>query len=231
MAATASIRPAFITFTGVDDSEIVADLQALSARYPIEWGVLIDPAQEDLLLFPTLEERRQVQAAGLRLSAHVCGAPAAAIAAGVRPGDLNLAGFSRLQINHSRHGSSEEQIANCHRFAIDMGMRPALQCQGAFPDEPRADWLYDVSFGLGERPTEWPALGPASVFCGYSGGISPETVSSTLAALPLTEADTGKFWLDMESGVRKEGRLDLGKCEAVCRQVYGSFWAQRTTTW
>jgi hypothetical protein len=221
VSENAVVRPAFITFTGVDCIEVIPDMKELSARYPIEWGVLIDPLQENLALFPTLDERLQVQSAGLRLSAHICGAPAVAIAAGERPDDLHLAGFSRLQINHSRDGSTEVQIANCHRFAISMGMRPALQCQGAFPDEPRADWLYDVSFGLGHRPTEWPPLGPSSVLCGYSGGISPETVASTLAALPLTAADDRNFWLDMESGVRTDGLLDIKKCAAVCRLVFG----------
>lgn len=214
------IKPAFITFTGVDRSDLIPELKALSAHYPIEWGILIDPAQENSALFPELKERLKVQSSGLRLSAHICGEPATAIVEGERPSNLNLDGFSRLQINHGREGSNEQQIAHSYRFAASMGMRAALQCQDKFPDEPRADWLYDVSFGLGHRPKQWPKLGPASVFCGYSGGISPDTVEATLAALPLTEADNRNFWIDMESGVRSDGFLDLDKCEQVCRIVY-----------
>lgn len=213
-------RPAFVTFTGVDRAQIIPDLQSLSARYPIEWGILIDPDQEESELFPNLEERLRIQSSGLRLSAHLCGQPAVAIAAGARPGDLSLSGFSRLQLNHGRQGSTSQQIANSHRFAACMGLRLALQCQADFPAEPRADWLYDVSFGLGRRPAHWPPLGPPSVFCGYSGGISCATVTSTLAALPLTELDERRFWLDMESGVRTNGLLDIQKCEKVCRLVF-----------
>lgn len=226
MHQSPTIRPAFVTFTGVDCVELIPGLLALSARYPVEWGVLIDPEQEDSVLFPRLEERLEVQSSGLRLSAHLCGAPAAAIAEGRPPGALHLSGFSRLQINHSRKGSSEDAIANCHRFASALGMRPALQCQQGFPDEPRVDWLYDVSFGLGHRPTRWPPLGPPSVFCGYSGGVSADTVTSTLAALPLTEKDDRNFWLDMESGVRTNDRLDLKKCEQVSRLVFGHGWQE-----
>jgi hypothetical protein len=29
------------------------------------------------------------------------------------------------------------------------------------------------------------------------------------------------FWIGMESGIRSNGRLDLNKCEAVCRAVFG----------
>ncbi|MDM3872356.1 hypothetical protein QSV34_13450 [Porticoccus sp. W117] len=215
------IQPAFVTFTGVDRSDIIPSLLDLSERYPIEWGVLVDPEQEDNNLFPTLEERLKVQSSGLCLSAHICGIPAAEIVQGKNPNYLQLSGFSRLQINHSRDGSTEEQISNAHRFASSMGMRAALQCQGDFPDEPRADWLYDVSFGLGTKPTSWPPMGPRSTFCGYSGGLSPETIESTFSALPLTESDNKQFWVDMESGVRTDGWLDVDKCEQVCKLIFG----------
>lgn len=221
MTHASTIKPAFITFTGVDHAENISGLKALSARYPIEWGILIDPDQENSILFPALEQRLKVQSSGLRLSAHICGKPASEIVTGEHPGYLNLSGFSRLQINHSREGSTEEQIANVHRFAAGLGVRAALQCQGGFPNDPRADWLYDVSFGLGQRPTEWPPLGPCSVFCGYSGGISPDTVSATLASLPLTQENECNYWLDMESGVRTDDWLDLNKCEQVCQMIYG----------
>ena len=221
MAPPSTPQPAFITFTGADCSAMTPELKALSDLYPIEWGVLIDPEQEENTLFPTIEERLKIQSAGLRLSAHICGKPAAEIVNGQHPDYLQLSGFSRLQINHGREGSDEQQIKNAHQFAVNMGMRPALQCQGEFPDEPRADWLYDVSFGLGHRPTQWPQLSNSSTFCGYSGGISPDTVNNIMAALPLTQVNDKNYWIDMESGVRTNGYLDIEKCKQVCQLVYG----------
>lgn len=210
--------PAYITFTGVDDASLLPGMLALSARYPIEWGVLIDAAQEGAPLFPAAPVRRALQGAPLRLSAHICGVAARAIVDGGDP-QLDLAGFSRLQINHGRAGSSDSDIRNSALYAARHGARAALQCQDEFPDDARVDWLYDVSFGTGVRPTAWPAIAAGLPFCGYSGGLGPDTVQATLPLFSI--ASGGAYWIDMESGVRTGGRFDLSKCETVCRLVFG----------
>lgn len=209
--------PAFITFTGVDHGDLLPGMQALSARYPIEWGVLFDAAQEAAALFPSAAVRAALRGAPLRLSAHICGAAARAIVQGGDPA-LDLAGFSRVQINHARAGSNDDEIRNSARYAARQGARAALQCQGDFPDDLRVDWLYDVSFGTGVRPSTWPAAHARLPFCGYSGGLGPDTVRATLSRLPI--AAGASYWIDMESGVRTDGRFDLAKCEAVCRIVF-----------
>jgi hypothetical protein len=210
--------PSFVTFTGIDDSTLLPGMLALSARYPVEWGVLLDTAQEGAPLFPPVAVRRALQGAPLRLSAHVCGGAARAIVEGRDP-ELDLAGYARIQINHSRSGSSDSEIRNSGRYAARNGVRAALQCQGEFPAEASVDWLYDVSFGTGQRPTTWPAIGARQGFCGYSGGLNPDNVAAVLAHLPL--AEDAAYWIDMESGVRTGNRFDLAKCEAVCRAVFG----------
>jgi hypothetical protein len=210
--------PSFITFTGVDDDSLLPGMLALSARYPIEWGVLLDAAQEGAPLFPVKAVRLAIQAAPLRLSAHICGGAAKAIVEGREPG-LDLRGYSRVQINHSRSGSNSSEIRNSQQFAARHGVRSALQCQGDFPDDLRADWLYDVSFGTGVRPGTWPAIGTQKTFCGYSGGLNPDNVADMLAG--LTVPPGAEYWIDMESGVRTGSKFDLSKCEAVCRIVYG----------
>jgi hypothetical protein len=209
--------PSYITFTGIDRADLLPGMLALSARYPIEWGVLVDAAQEGLPLFPTADVRRVLQSAPLRLSAHICGAAARSI---VDTGDalIDLTGFSRIQINHARAGSSENDILNSAIFGARHGVRAALQCQGDFPSDARVDWLYDVSFGTGVRPTTWPAAMAGLPFCGYSGGLGPDTVRGTLPKFDI--ADGASYWIDMESGVRTENRFDLAKCEAVCRIVF-----------
>jgi hypothetical protein len=212
------IPPAYITFTGVDHAGLVDGMRALSALYPVEWGVLIDRAQEGAPLFPAGPVRSQLQRAGLRLSAHICGEAARAIVEGREPG-LALDGFSRVQINHGRTGSGEEAIVHSQRFAARHGVRAALQCQGDFPDDQRVDWLYDVSFGTGARPVSWPGIAGQRGFCGFSGGLGPDTVLAVLSALYIGAG--AAYWIDMESGVRSGSRFDLAKCAAVCRAVYG----------
>jgi hypothetical protein len=211
-------KPVFITFTGADSVDSIAAMQALSVSYPIEWGVLIDPVQEGNPLFPGEIARRALARSGVRLSAHVCGEAARAIVDGRKP-SIDLAGFSRLQINHGRAGSNVQEILNSIDFAAAAGVRAALQCQGAFPSIIGVDWLYDVSFGTGAQAGNWPALSSAQPFCGYSGGLGPDNVRSRLEDVPV--APGVPFWIDMESGVRTQGRFDVEKCRTVCEAVFG----------
>ena len=211
--------PAFIAFTGVDDPRSVPGLQALSARYPIEWGVLIDDAQAGDPLFPAAADRAALlRAPRLRWAAHVCGAEARLIADAPDSARLDLAGFQRVQVNHGFSGSSPGQIANVIRFGRARGVRTLLQTLSGFPAERRLDWLFDVSFGKGAAPSAWPILPSDGPFCGFSGGINPANAASVVAAIAAPAG--AQYWIDMESGVRTGGRFDLDKCEAVCRAVY-----------
>jgi len=212
--------PAFIAFTGVDLATVIDDLKALSARYPIEWGILIDPAQESLPLFPDVATRQTLLTAGeLRFAAHVCGDEAKRIANAPDTATLDLAGFSRLQVNHSFEGSSVAQIENTVRFGRHRGLRAMLQCKGTFPADARLDWLFDTSFGRGAAPSAWPKLPAGGPFCGFSGGINAGNVVDVLKAIDAE--DGALYWIDMESGVRTDGWFDLDKCETVCKAVFG----------
>ncbi|MBR0879526.1 hypothetical protein [Bradyrhizobium liaoningense] len=53
---------------------------------------------------------------------------------------------------------------------------------------------------------------------GYAGGISPENIHGVMSVLEQT---TGRYWIDMESGVRTDDRFDIEKCRAVCEAVFG----------
>ncbi|MGO4568864.1 phosphoribosylanthranilate isomerase [Rhizobium sp. 2YAF20] len=211
--------PAFIAFTGIDNPALLAGLQRLSARYPIEWGILVDEKQTDMPLFPHPDARKAfLTAGGLRLAAHVCGAEAKKIA-DAETVSIDLTGFQRVQVNHSFSGSTPEQSENTWRFGRRLGIRTMLQCKDVFPDEARLDWLFDISFGTGLTPRNWPVLPKSGPFCGYSGGINPRTAADVVAMIGASVDDL--YWIDMESGVRTDGRLDLDKCEAVCKAVYG----------
>src|SRR5882757_5778729 len=213
------IKPAFITFTGVARADLLPGMRVLSRRFPIEWGVLIDLEREDRPLYPRQSERQIIQASALRLSAHVCGAAARSIVEGSEP-ELDLGGFSRLQINHSRDGSSELEVLNSCAFSARHNVRVALQCQGPFPTDSRVDWLYDVSFGTGKTPSAWPSIISGEPLCGYSGGLSPTTLTGVLPKFPVAQGIP--FWIDMESGVRTDGQFDLEKCASVCELVFGN---------
>jgi len=212
-------KPAFIAFTGVDRAEIKRDLCALAARYPIEWGILVDDDRSDVALFPNASVRAQlVSGAPLRWAAHICGSQARAIANSSAPVVFDRSGFQRAQINHSFSGSADVHIANATLFGRRTGVRTVLQCTDNFPMDMRVDWLFDVSFGRGSRPSAWPALPATGPFCGFSGGLNPDNVRETLERIAPTPGVP--YWIDMESGIRTDGWLDVAKCEAVCRAVY-----------
>lgn len=212
--------PVFVAFTGVDRADLLPDMKRLSARYPIEWGLLVDPAQEDKALFPDAGTRAALLAArDLRWAAHVCGAAARAIVADPLAAPPAPAGVRRVQVNHGFQGSDAAQVAAARDYGRRLGVRTVLQCQGEFPAEAGVDWLFDVSFGTGVRPDRWPTPPAAKgAFGGYSGGLSPDTVGDILARIGAP--DGVLYWIDMESGVRTDGAFDLAKCEAVCRAVY-----------
>lgn len=213
--------PQFIAFTGVDRLDLLPGLVRLAARYPIEWGLLVDEQPRDVLLFPPREIVHELLGhRGLRWAAHVCGPLAQRISAGTQHDAVSwLEGFGRLQINHGFTGSSAEQVNHCAAYSQRCGVRVVLQCQGEFPSDVRVDWLYDVSFGRGSRPSTWPQLSSAGTLCGFSGGINADNVREVLTSIGAP-ADSS-YWIDMESGVRTDGLFDIEKCEAVCRAVYG----------
>jgi GR25 family glycosyltransferase involved in LPS biosynthesis len=212
--------PAFIAFTGVDRAELKDGLTALSERYPIEWGVLIDDTQVGNPLFPDASVRAKLLSGEpLRWAAHICGAQARAIVEQPQTTTMNLAGFQRAQINHSFTGSNPTQIGNSCLFGRRHGVRTVLQCSASFPADARVDWLFDTSFGRGSAPSAWPRLPLEPAFCGLSGGLNQHNVRDVLEQV-ASPADA-VYWIDMESGVRTDGWFDLAKCEAVCRAVYG----------
>lgn len=212
-------RPAFIAFTGVDRADLKDGLVALSMRYPIEWGLLVDDTRAGNPLFPNAATRALLlEGAPLRWAAHICGTQAQAIARDPWSTSVNLSGFQRVQINHGFSGSNVEQTTNAALFARRHGVRAILQCGEVFPDDGRVDWLFDTSFGTGAVPARWPKPPLQGAFCGLSGGLNPINVRQVLEN--VAPPASAIYWIDMESGVRTDGWFDLTKCEAVCRAVF-----------
>jgi hypothetical protein len=213
--------PAFISFVGVDDLQLLGGLQALSSRYPLEWGIVVDAPGSGNQIGASRElQSSLLQVKELRWSAHVCGNEATRILHDPDGVDIALAGVGRIQLNHSRFGSSDQEASAAARFGRRLGASIVLQCQGTFPAFGCVDWLFDTSFGAGLAPASWPAL-PRTPrpFCGYAGGIGPSNVAEVVRKIDAMPGQ--RYWIDMESGVRTGGRMDLDKCESVCRAIFG----------
>ncbi len=221
--------PAFVTFTGIDEWTDLGRVRALSELYPTEWGILFSPrlqGESPRYPSPSIVDR-VTHALDLKvgLAAHLCGRHAAAIVADGRCPDLDhLAdhGFGRFQVNTDDPAADPGNVA---AFAGAMGGTGIMQCRGtgphAFPWEHRVAWLYDASGGRGVVPPSWPLPPAGGKLVGYAGGIGPDNVACAMQAIATNRSPAQPYWLDMETHIRTDDRLDLDKCEAVCRAVFG----------
>lgn len=213
------MKPEFITFTGVDAFSDLDELERLSHKYPIEWGILFSPKRQGIEnRYPPIPKVRELvtSLAHLQFSAHLCGGDAREVIedGASRHDALIRQWFQRSQINTADPKVQPSLIA---QWADRQEVRAILQCRGTFPLSSPVDVLFDTSGGRGREPSVWPKPSPG-VFCGYAGGLNPDNAARIVSALPVD----GPYWIDMESGVRDSADVfDLGKVRKVCEAVYG----------
>lgn len=224
-----------ITFTGVDEQTDIDRLVSIQERFPkAEFGVLMSRHwQDNGPRFMSPESIEKLRGRGLRLSAHLCGGFARDMF--YKDGFYNidkeypllLEMFRRIQLNVSTCdpgivGSGCFMPVTAHEVIIQQGSSHAIfnLCHTACGDT--VSILLDQSGGTGkDTPIEVPAY-LRRCHVGYAGGIGPDNVIEKLREITASEF-TGRFWIDMESGVRTDDRFDLDKVEQVCQQVYDEF--------
>lgn len=227
-----------VTFTGADDDidpELLLDLSDSYAD--VEWGILFGsnfgaerfPSTSwlDDLWIATNQNTRPTQ-----LSAHLCGAWVRDLndgnASWLKRFERIRACFQRVQINY--HGVAADIDHRGFEALYKIGKDHQLIIQGdGVNDEIRetlalqyglgnVSILFDRSHGAGVLPGEWPK-GLPGTYCGYAGGLDPDNTLAQLGEIAKQVALRAPVWIDMETGVRTEGRLDLHKVERVLRRV------------
>lgn len=206
------MKPNFITFTGVDSETDLERVLDLSQRFPLEWGMLFSPDRQDKEpRYPDYETIEKMRALPVAKSAHLCGGYSKMVMAGDHL-PLDLTNFARVQVN-----SRKPDPAAIVKFAAPRFITPIMQTRELdFPEDKGVAILFDRSGGHGTTPDAWPKH-PSKRLVGYAGGINPDNIEDVLA----TVDSSGPYWLDMETGIRTNDYLDLDKCEAVARAVYG----------
>lgn len=225
-----------VTITGADDAVDPHQLAHLSRFYRfVEWGVLFSEKRRGSPRYPSLRWVRTLedlaQDRRLFLSMHLCGSEARIATA--RPTEFwPGSAWRRVQINGYEPGTANEKW---RRSRFDLGgghdgFRWILQARSeqtidaVWTDALAADAyvLYDPSGGAGKGPTSWPEMPDGS---GFAGGIGPDNVEEVLRSI-LTRpprnsnnAQLRSVWIDMESGVRTDDKLDLDKVRAVLDAV------------
>lgn len=214
-----------LTITGADDAVNPRDMVELSAEFPfLEWGILLSQTRMGTTRYPcpTWIYGLYDWCERLKLSAHLCGQLARDTAMGVFDRDL-VPIFGRFQIN----GYEDSYCVGVTDLSLDFPVEFILQCRSeedllVFADHiltmGRASVLFDPSGGRGLAPFAWP-VAPPQTKIGFAGGINPENVEAVIGEIVAANPTLPSFWIDMESGVRTDDRLDLAKVRDVCRRV------------
>jgi hypothetical protein len=149
----------------------------------------------------------------LQISVHLCGKAAReAMRTCTLPPQTRFA--HRVQVNLRDQQYTSEGLAKLG------AQRPTIQQTrdtGNWPSTPDGVFpLLDCSGGRGIEIREYPS-NTINKLVGYAGGLNPNNVRSFVELLGDHPQD---YWIDMETGVRKDDWFDLNLCEQVCKQVY-----------
>ena len=202
----------------------------LSQRYPfVEWALLYSPSEIGKPRYPTREWMADFHRdfPDLHKSVHLCHEGLFGFIDGSRTISDVIAPFPRVQLNvgFGVHIAAISPDAMARSIAAEPDKIFILQYSDktkhileALAGLKNVEVLFDGSAGRGESPTSWPAPLPGFT-CGYAGGIGPHNAGSTIETLLSIVPKGTRTWIDMESRVRTNDRLDLGKVESVLEQV------------
>jgi len=235
-----------ITITGADDAVDPKFMGQLALEYPfLDWALLANGKVTRGARFPTSNwiERLREQVSPARLAVHFCGQLSRRLMDGHDEdivGNPWLYGVPTFQVN----GFSSDLADRLHvvigqsrrrRWVLQVNgveaMTEAIDVRQRAGDDARVAVLYDPSGGRGQDfldSDEWRRVGNMAwefkMPIGFAGAVSPTNLEDVAAKVHefLGGID---FWLDMESGVRTDDKMDKDKVLAVCQaaaRVIGS---------
>jgi hypothetical protein len=219
-----------VTITGADDKTDRAELTRLTAAYPfVEWGILVSARRAGESRYPSQAGIDALLPAMQRgqIAFHVCGNAARKILAGTGPAELSV---PRIQINgFSQHVAAHAALTPFGQWLslvrgrgveviLQVQHERALSVARLLTDvHPNVSALWDESGGRGLTSSAWPEP-PPGLRLGYAGGLGPDNIARRAEEL-VKRASPAETWLDMESCVRTDDELDLGKVRRVLAEV------------
>ena len=140
--------------------------------------------------------------------------------------------FSRFQIN--THGQEYRHELDCFAYMLKtngwaFSKQFIIQMDGVndkvfeyIKDTPHiiSAPLFDMSHGQGVAPDVWPAY--PGRYCGYAGGLSPDNLDAEMEkiyAITTKDGSNGPIWIDTETGVRTDDKLDYNKVWAFLEKA------------
>jgi len=233
-----------VTFTGVDDSTNIKELELISEEFPfVEFGILYSenqegkggkyPSKENILKFliaNPFEERKY------KTSLHLCGSVARDFLKkdyefdmwNVNPTSLSdlIRRSDRIQLNFSakrnkpnlfRFLSNVEKFRQPFILQIHKGNEKFIESIIPYTGD-EFHYLFDASGGNGvviEEITQ-PLQ---NKYCSYAGGLSPINIKEKLELLNKSLPIKSVIGIDMETGVRTDGIFDIKKVRQCLLEI------------
>lgn len=225
-----------ITFSGIDEtvdiSWLVAQtmVQKNNHNLDIEFGILLSPNHSrEKYPSPQYLEKLYNSSYILNLSGHLCGQFARDFADG-KEIPINFSPYKRIQLNLASFIDDVKAelllkslitIKKLNKKCIIQVGNPHTKSMyllnNLLKEKAEFQVLFDASGGNGIEPETWPRKFEA-VECGYAGGLNPQNLFKNL--IKIKEAtDNQPFWIDMESGIRTNYRIDKESILEVLRII------------
>ena len=233
----------FITCSGANEFTNVADLVALSEKFPmIEWGVQVSGKKYAFgspryRWVHCLDQYLRQGGKTLNLALHINSDWVDKFTTGDMPTEvLELLAkrdinknplFSRVQLNFKIGRDKEPDFELLmrrlriygvdRRFVLSYNKENKEFIHRLYSCGLREfDVLYDSSHGEGVSAKEWqaPAFFDEGILQGYAGGLSPDNVADELMAIRKVLPYDRSFYIDAEGRLKGDDRhLSLEKCE------------------
>lgn len=130
--------------------------------------------------------------------------------------------FERVQLNFSISEYDPQRLANVIIKSLGyykgnivlQNNKSKKEFNKKFVGLSAIDFLFDGSGGFG-RVLDNPEQPIANHYCGYAGGIGPDTVEEILTKIYKLNNSNIPFYLDMESKIREDNNFSIEKCQQV----------------
>lgn len=219
-----------VTITGADNNTKISDMLKISEQFPfVEWGILFSPKRLGTDRYPDWnwlnKLSRNYSYDKIRLSAHLCGGYTREMLIGksnlLDAPDikhfLSLCSRAQLNFNSQKTEVNEKKffdLLNCFlggSFILQFNKANKNICLKAMKENisTKISFLYDSSGGRGNLQTEWKEP-ITNFFTGYAGGLSPDNLETELKKIEQVAGDS-EIWIDTESKVRTDEKLDMKK--------------------
>lgn len=234
---TEHIPPTNVTFTGASDDTNIEYMFEMSERFPfIEWGILYShkrsgsdpryPSRDWIDTFLDKVYLRSQYNKHINYAIHVCGKAVVDLKTLDRSVDFlhfkTNKQLMRLQLNFSldKIAMSRDEL---NRLIASFHPAPVITQHNDINAEiaewelpPNHQILFDQSGGRGIAPTQWLPPIPEKV-TGYAGSLGPHNIGT--AGVEIMKIAAPPYWIDMETHIRSDDRLDPDKCLQVAQVV------------